>query len=172
MGDQMKRGILDQWLWEPGPVKLFVAIWVCIPVVLTGVFYAFQGTKALYVLIFTAMGPLFWLVFGSVGKKVENLCRSTAPDEGSPIQSLIVSGMIQSPGIALLKNEELVLRPIVGSEVSVRFADMESVNEVRFFNGKLLIGKTGFWLSVPGRKRLGVAVPNSVADLLREQLGK
>jgi len=46
-----------------------------------------------------------------------------------------------------------------------------SYREVRFFNGQLLLFKRGFWFTVGGSSRLGVAVPKSYAELLRKCLG-
>jgi hypothetical protein len=51
-----------------------------------------------------------------------------------------------------------------------RLGEIASFREVRFFNGQLLVFKTGFRLTAPGRSRLGVAVGNSYAELLRSQL--
>ena len=47
---------------------------------------------------------------------------------------------------------------------------LQSVRELTWFNGSLLIGKKGFWFSVPGHSRLACAVPNSYVDEFRAWL--
>ena len=91
-------------------------------------------------------------------------------DEGEAIPSLIVDGFLQSPGITVLRPDSMLFRPIAGKPVEVRWEEIKSFREVRWFNGTRLFGKTGFWIDVPGRSRLGVALPASSAKVLRQHL--
>jgi hypothetical protein len=169
--EKSKESVFQKWLWEPELLRIFVAALIFIPSALAVAFYPFLGTKALYILAFAFMGLGAWIVYGIVGKRVQALRRSVAPDEGEPVDSLIVNGVIQSPGIALLKEDELLLVPIVGKSVAVPLADITSVRETVWYNGSRLFFKKGFWLNIPGRSRLGVAVSNSSADIFRKRLG-
>ncbi|HEY44507.1 MAG TPA: hypothetical protein G4O11_11055 [Anaerolineae bacterium] len=166
-----KDSIFQKWLWEPELLRIFVAAWILIPGALAVAFYPVLGTKASWILVFALMGFGAWIVYGIVGKRVQALRNSVPPDEGEPVDSLIVNGIIQSPGIALLKKDELLLIPIVGKRVAVPLADVKSVRETIWYNGSLLFFKKGFWLNIPGRRRLGVAVSNSSAASFRKRLG-
>ncbi len=169
--EKSKESVFQKWLWEPELLRIFVAALILIPGALTAAFYPFLGTKAFYILAFASMGFGAWIVYGVVGKRVQALRSSVPADGGEPVDSLIVNGVIQSPGIALLKEDELLLVPIVGKRVAVPLADIKSVRETTWYNGSLLLLKKGFWLNIPGRSRLGVAVSNSSAGIFRKRLG-
>ena len=165
-----KGSILDRWLWESQALGVFVGLMVLASVVLIGILYPILGSKAFFALVFAGVGLVCGIVYGIAGRKVEKLRASIPAEEGEGIQSLIVNGIIQAPGITIIKDDEIVLRPIVGERLTIRRGEIASFREVRFFNGQLLVFKTGFRLTVPGRSRLGVAVGNSYAELLRSRL--
>jgi hypothetical protein len=139
--EKSKESVFQKWLWEPELLRVFVAALILIPSALTVGFYPLLGTKALCILAFASMGFGAWIVYGVVGKRVQALRSSVAPDEGEPVDSLIVNGVIQSPGIALLKKDELLLVPIVGKRVAVPLADIKAVRETTWYNGSRLFFK-------------------------------
>ena len=112
-------------------------------------------------------GLLFRLIYGIVGKKVEQLARSVPRDGEDPVHALIVNGILQAPGLATIKDNGIVVEPISGERVAVHLADIASVHEVFWFNGAGRLYKVGFWLSVLARQRLGVAISRVHADAWR-----
>jgi len=96
-----------------------------------------------------------------VGRKVRLLRDSLSTEGGEIVESLIVIGRVQSPGVAELRENELVLAPIVGEGVSVDLGELASVRRVRFFNGKSLVWKR--WLVLRASPPLGFAVEDTVA---------
>ncbi len=109
------------------------------------------------------IGLVFFIIYRVVGRKVTVLQRSFDSSGGEIEESLIVDGFLQSPGIIVLKESEIEMAQIIGNRITIFKAEIESGRECKFFNGALLLGKTGFWLTIPGRGRLGFAVANSVA---------
>ena len=166
------RGMREQWIWERGPLRVLVAATLLLPLVVTLALYLAVGAKAFVALVFCCMGPVFWVAYRVVGRKVEELRETLSAGESEAIASLIVDGLLQSPGITVLDSDALQLRPIAGQPVEVRWEEIKSFREVRWFNGTRLFGKTGFWIDVPGRSRLGVAMPASSATALRQRLQK
>lgn len=164
------RSIWEQWLWERRPLTAFVAATVLLPLAAALALYPAIGAKGLLLLSFCLIGLVSWMVYGVVGRKVQRLREAVPADEGEAGASLIVNGMLQSPGVAIMRPEALRLRPIVGQPVEVRWEEIESFREVRWFNGTCLLGKIGFWIDVPGRSRLGVALSATSAALLRQRL--
>ena len=142
-------------------LKAFVVVAVAIPTLVCCVLLPFIGSKALLSLIFVGVGPVFGVIYGLVGKKVARLCDSIPPHLGTAMPGLIVQGAIQSPGMVIQGTESLILQPIVGKRSETKLSEIASVREVTCFNGSLLVGKTGFRLTVPDRRRLACAVPNS-----------
>jgi len=157
--------ITEQWLWNR---KLQTALFAAISLV--GVlfacgFYFVSGNRNWLWLApgLFLIGLVFFIIYRIVGGKVTVLRHSFDSSEGEIEESLIVDGFLQSPGIIVLKESEIEMAQIVGNRITVSNAEIESVRECKFFNGALLLGKTGFWLTIPGRGRLGFALANSVA---------
>ncbi len=165
-----RRSLIDRWLWEAPALRVFVPVAAAVPVLVCGILLPFVGPKALFALIFLCFAPIFGIVYRVVGKRVDLARDSVSQNEGTMMPALIVQGMIQSPGVVTVGPESLTLRPIAGDRADIRIEDIASVREVRWFNGTLLVGKTGFWLTVPGHSRLGCAVPDSCAAALRTRL--
>ncbi len=164
------RSVWEQWLWERELLRVAVAVMILVPAVVALALYPAVGAKAFVALVFCCIGAVIWLVFGIVGRKVDKVRESVPAGDGEAIASLIVDGLWQSPGITVLLPDGLQLRPIFGQPVEVRWDEIESFREVRWFNGTRFYTKVGFWFGVPGRSRLGVALLASAAKVLRQHL--
>ncbi|MCA9426108.1 MAG: hypothetical protein KC994_13590 [Candidatus Omnitrophica bacterium] len=161
------RSIFHQWLWEPAPLAIFVTFFLVAPAGLTLGLFPRLGAYSLFCLFSMLIGFGSWITYGIVGKKVRALERELATEENHPVQGLIVNGFIQSPGVILLGENKIALHPIVGDPVTVPLDEIQSFRERNYFNGSLLIFKTGFRLIVPTHKRLGFAIPKSHAGPFR-----
>jgi hypothetical protein len=165
-----EKKLSECWLWEEKALRIFVGCFILIPPVIAVMAYPIQGPKSGYICFFSGIGLLFWLLYGMVGKKVDAVRRSLDGDGGEIVDSLMVNGKVQSPGIAVLRESELELWPVIGQSVTVSLRDIVAVRETRWFNGTGLCGKRGIWITIPGRGRLGFAVAKSVAKRWRSRL--
>jgi hypothetical protein len=156
------------WLWEDR--KLTVLLVITVVVVPVTYLLTSSVTGPYFALGAAAMGAGFYVVYKIVGNKVKKLYDDVDFDTDEVSDALMVNGMIQSPGIAVLRESEMDLIPIVGDAVAVKFDDVTEIKEVKAFNGSVLWGKKGFWFTIPGRARLGFAVSDSVADQWRSRL--
>ena len=93
---------------------------------------------------------------------MRSLKQTVRADGGEVVESLIVIGKIQAPGVAILKETELVLVPIVGQPRALRLDELENLRIESFFNGKTLVWKR--WLVLSAKPRLGFALPKAVAN--------
>jgi len=162
-----KRPLIDHWLWEPPMLKTFVLTAIGIPVVISCILFFLIGTKGLIALTFACFGPIFAIIYGRVGKRISQLSDEVSTTEGKIIPGLIVRGIMESAGVIVLGQNSLIIQPVIGKRSEVSRSQLASVREVTWFNGQLLIGKTGFWFSIPGTWRFACAVPNSYADDFR-----
>ena len=160
----------EKWLWDPAPLRILVGGWILLWVILALASYPLLGMKSLHFLWGIWAGPFFWVVYRSVGGGVERLCQEASASGFEAVPSLIVSGLLQRPGIIILEPDILILHGVRGKRITIPWRDITAYREVRWFNGTRYFCKTGFWLTVPGRDRLGVAVPDSSAELLRRHL--
>jgi len=166
-----KRLLLwERWLWEPEGRLFFVALLIIPSILLALLFYPWRGILGIVILVPLFVAAITWVVYHFVGSKVHTLYQSLKNMEGELFHSLIVNGLLHSPGLALLRENELVLVPIVGQKVTVLLSEIESFRTSSWFNGRLHLGKTAFWLNIPGRGRLGFAIARSVAAKWRERL--
>ena len=157
-------------MWQPGPawVMAAAAALVVLPVAIA--LYAVQGFSGAALLL--AVGGASILLLIAIGHRVGKLRQSLDARDYDVVDALIVRGILQSPGIAGLGREELVLIPVVGSRISIPYHEIRGCEETLWFNGALLIGKTGFWLTLPSSERTGIALPDSRANALRVKLNQ
>lgn len=162
----------EQWMWNREARGIWLwAFFVC-GLALTGVLYPSQGHAALLVglLPFLGSGVFIGLLYRYVGKKVEALRRSLADERGDMTEALAQIGGSQSPAIAIVRDEELILVPLVGERLAIPFADIKSVREGRNMYGKGFLWKRAFLIEAPQSERIGFAVAPSVADRWRRRL--
>lgn len=164
MAEESPMRFRDKFMWHPDVLKFTMACPTVLALILALALYLCQGTYSITLILVAGMGFLFLAIFGFVGWKVAALRKKIAHEPGEKSDCLMVNGTIQSPGIAVLRDKELLLIPIVGKAVTLPFSDILSIQKSSCFNGKLLIFKKGLWLEVPDKKRMGFAVPTRLAE--------
>ena len=67
--------------------------------------------------------------------------------------------MLQTPGIAHLGDSQLILKPLVGKQISIPLGDIQQIRERKWYNGQGYWGQTIFF-EVPALRqwRLGFGV--------------
>ena len=159
----MSKPWKDTWPWEPS----FRATWYLGAAGISLMFVALAwpqfGVGALWWLLVALAGPFMAGVYGAVGSRVAALEQHFAGDPGEVVQTLLVIGTLQSPGVAVLRESELTLAAITGREITVPLGGIENVQESGRLPGKGLIGKRAFLFSAPEEKRLAFAVTRDVA---------
>jgi hypothetical protein len=160
----LKNDIYDYWMWNRKPQRILMVAFVVGAVVLAAATYPALGPSSMFFLLLLLIGPFVCAIYGFVGKKVQALKETFSASDGELAECLMVNGRIQSPGIAVLGEKDLTLAPIVGERVTLKLSDIRSYRKVRFFNGKTLIGKRGFYLDAGLPKRLGFAVVGGIAQ--------
>ena len=167
----MKTSIIEKWLWEREAMKTFASTAMIISLILACMLYFPLGFGALWIIPGLGLFVLFFiLVYGTIGKKIAALSQSLTKHSGKIAQGLIVNGVIQSPGIVIMREKEIDLVPIAGERLVVPLDSVAAVREVKWFNGSRLWGKTGFWLDVPDQSRLGFAIGATIATQWSKRL--
>lgn len=110
------------------------------------------------------MGTMFFVIYRRVGTKMDSLRRRVAQNPELQSDCLMLRGSIQSPAVAQIFDDRLLLTPLVGEIVEVPLEGL-AVKEVSGrFNGAVYPGATAFWLECPEvSSRLAFAVPNGEA---------
>ncbi len=161
------KDLRDMWMWQAPLLSVTVGVFVLVPILIACVLYPSRGVMGLMALPFASIGVAGGLVYGWVVRRVARLRQSASAEEGEAVYGLIVNGIIQSPGVVVLKAGVIEFLPIVGKPLTIPVEAIDSVRTCRWFNGTYYLWKTGFWLKVLGRDRLGFAVATSLAGKWR-----
>jgi hypothetical protein len=159
----MKR-LRDKWPWNAEVLNAILLIPSLIGIVLTAIFYPFAGAQSLWFLSAVVAGVVFRLMYGVVGKKVTKLKAEYRGDPGEVVEGLLVVGIIQAPGIAILRSDELELVPIAGKGYTIPLNELEVFKEGHMLPGKYVWGKRAFILKSHLKKRLAFAVEESIGE--------
>ena len=170
MDNRSEMRYLDLWLWQSRFYKpLFLALLMA-DLILGLLLGGLLGQEGLAVLAGVPVIGLFWLVYGWVGLRMDRLRAGEDRSGAEVLDCLIVNGLFQSPGLAEIAGDRLILQPLFGKRIEVPLASIMALRRVRWFNGSLLIGKRGFILKVEGYSRLGLAIAASRAPLWQGRL--
>jgi hypothetical protein len=159
-------------MWNREARSIWLWVLIVSGVVLGAILYQSLGAAGLavgflpFLLTCAIVGPMY----GYVGRKVRALRESLAGEEGDMAEGLAQIGNIQAPAIAIMKETELVLVPMVGKRLTVPLDDIESVREAGNMYGKGFLWKRAFLVEAPQKKRIGFAVAPSVAARWRDRL--
>ena len=76
-------------------------------------------------------------------------------------EGILVHGVTESPAIIQSGDDRLVITPLLGEQLDIRFSDIQRVNERKFYNGTYYFMRNGaFDFKVTGRpERIGIIVP-------------
>ncbi len=154
----------DKWPWNAEALRAILLIPLLVGIVLAATLYPLAGVNSLWFLSAVVAGVVFRLMYGVVGKKVNKLKSEYMGDPGEIVEGLLVVGIIQAPGIAILRNDELVLVPIMGEGYTIPLNELEVFKEGHMLPGKYVWGKRAFILKPHLKKRLAFAVEESIGE--------
>ncbi len=162
----------EQWLWNKLFLKLYIALPAITAIALIPNLYPEYGLKSFYFLLFIPTGTALWFIYTNIGKKVTILMKCKSAQNGEAVESLLVIGKKQSPGIAILREDVLILIPIIGRRRKYKLESIRSIKKDHWLPGKFLWGKMVFHLQTSSATTIAFAVPESVGKRWYEQLTK
>lgn len=161
----------EKWIWDWDVLKYCSALPVALTAMLGGGLYPLLGKQALLMLGVAAAYTLVGLSFWAVGYKIRKLHRSLEVGvESESAESLIVHGVEQSPGVAVLRQAELLLARLEGEPIAVALEDIRGVEHVTWLNGRKLWGKKGLVLETISHGKVGLALPRSIGERWAKRL--
>ena len=152
----------EKWPWNGEFLRLMLLLPSVMGIAASVALFPFAGFHALWFLTAILVGAVLYLTFGGAGRRVENLKRELQNEPGDMAEGLLVIGKVHSPGIAVLRESELVLAPIVGERRVFPLETIDVIGEGRWLPGKYVWGKRAFTLNASSMKPLAFAVPESV----------
>jgi hypothetical protein len=160
----------DRWLWDTSYVVAFTLAPVVISATLIPLLLPLVGKRAFFIMLLEVVGLLFAAVYGLVGHRVRRL-KATLPKSDAEIaEALIFRRPLTSPGVTVLHASRLELFRVIGEPIIVPIADIASISEARWFNGRRLLWKRCFELDLNNGQRVNVAVPEPFGRRWRASL--
>lgn len=162
----------DRWLWDKSFVVAFTLVPAVIFTILIPPLFLLIGKRAFFLMLLEVVGLWFAAIYGIVGHRVRRIKVTLPKSDGEMAEALIFRRPLTSPGVAVLQAGRLELFRVAGEPIIVPFADIVSLREVRWFNGKMLWGKRGFEMDLQNGQRVGVAVPEPFGRRWRALLSR
>ena len=157
----MKR-LREQWPWNDGFLKLMLIVPSLIGIAAAVVTYPSGGVHALWFLAGIPIAVLLRLMYGAVGKRIRQLKSEYRDDPGEVVEGLLVIGKIQSPGLAILRDNELMLVPMAGKACTIPLSELKLFREGRMLPGKYVWGKRAFIFMPYLQKRIAFAIEETI----------
>ena len=114
---------------------------------------------SLHMMWFFLMPIGFYVMNSVVGLLVDRLRKKLPLVSLLQTDCIIVNNAPQTPGIAHLGDERLILKPLAGKQISISLSDIQQFKERKWYNGQGFWGQTIFF-EFPALKqwRLGFGV--------------
>jgi len=158
------KRLREQWPWNPGFLRLMPVVPSTIGIVAAAASYPAAGAQALWFLSAIPVGMLLRGIYGAVGRRVERLGAAYENEPGDVAEGLLVTGKVQSPGLAVLRSGELVLVPLVGEGCTIPLDELQLLKEGRTLQGKYVWGKRAFILRPHAGKRVAFAIAETIGE--------
>ncbi len=154
----------EKWSWNKELLRFFLIIPTVLGILFAVVFYFYVGINSLWFLCSILVGAMLRLIYGVVGKRVDQLKEQFSNDPGEVVDALTVIQKIESPGIAILRNDELVIINILKRRATIPLDKIKILREGHMLPGKHLLFKRAFILNASFKNRLAFAVAASVGE--------
>ena len=135
---------------------LYILVLICVTL---GVVYVTSGWMSFHMFWLFLMPAGFYAIYLVVDLLVDRLRKKLPPGPVLQTDCIIVNNVVQTPGIAHLRGDQLILKPLAGKQISIPISDIQQIRERRWYNGQGYWGQTIFF-EFPAMKqwRLGFGV--------------
>ena len=149
----------NKWVWES--VVYYVLIFVAL-IFFTGIHLFSQfNYYALFILLLFIPVLIFFYRQQKTNKLVEVLKGCISAQNGEVVASLLYFKNKSIPGIAILRDDVIILIPIFGRRHKIFFDKLKSIKEVNNMPGEWLLGKRVFNIEFETKPSVLFAVPES-----------
>lgn len=151
-------------LFPVGMLLVFEAVFVGVLLILQITLRGKHFAPVVYVLpplIGPLVAGLYLVVYLCVAGKVKARRALVRQSPDFESEGIVVHGMTESPAIIQSIDNEIVITPVLGEQLTITLSDLEKVQERHFYNGTAYWGdNAAFSLDVRGHdERIGFVVP-------------
>jgi len=165
-----KPKLREKWFWNRDLSVAVITISSSMIVVAILLLFPIISIHALWLLPALLFSFLPGIIFGIVGKKIEDLKKKYDDEKGEMEESLMVIGNIHSPGIVILQEETIILVPLAGNLLILSLENISEIKEGKWLPGKYLFGKKVFTFNYPDTGRVAFAVAETTGSRWSEYL--
>jgi hypothetical protein len=150
----------NNWIWESA--IYFAFIFVAIILLASLYFFPQFNFASLFILVFLIPTFIFFNHYQKINKMIGVLKGCISAQNGEVVASLLYFRNKAIPGIAILRDNVIILIPIFGRRHKIFFDKFKSVKEVNKMPGKWLLDKHVFNIEFETKPPVLFAVPDSV----------
>lgn len=153
----------SQWPWSNSVLLLYLLVSASLAVFLALILFPLIGVLSLFSLLIFATGLLLWRSYTRINQQVRVLLDCKSAQNGEVTESLLMIGQEQSPGVAILREDVLILIPTRGRRRKLPLEKIQAIDLSGSLGGKYLWGKTGLRLTTDSSTPLAFALPKTMA---------
>ena len=154
--------LFEQWPWNALFLKLYVIAPIAISLLLTGLFYPLYHTYTFIILLIIPCGLFIYFSFSPINKQINTLLACISAQNGEAVEALLLINEKQSPGIAILRDDVIILIPVDSRRRKLPLADIKNIIANTRLPDKQLISKTVFTLTTQKDSQYIFAVSRSI----------
>ncbi len=150
----------NKWVWELAVyyVLIFIAL-----IFFTGLYlFSHFNFYALFILFLLIPVIFLFIRYQKINKLVAVLKGCISAQNGEVVASLLYFKNKSIPGIAILRDDVIILIPVFGRRHKIFFDKLKVIKEVNSMPGEWLLGKRVFNIEFEKKPSVLFAVPGSV----------
>jgi serine/threonine protein kinase len=152
----------DRWPWDATFLSCLTVALIPIPLILTACLVPVLGRRAWFFLFLELIPLLNAVIYFAILRRIDRLWLKVSPGARELAEGLLATRSLQTPCLAALANDRLELLGVTGQPITIPLSDIQSVTEIRWFNGKRLWWKRGLKIDRRGAPPVLIALAGSV----------
>ena len=157
------KSFKELWPWNKAFLRVFIWLPTGFGFLTSALLFPSYGLHALWFSTAIFVSLLLYVIYGTVGYKIQKIKNDYSGEEGEVAEALLVLGALQSPGIIIFKRDAIKLIPIIGKPLELKLSDIQSVKTGRWLPGKYVWGKRAFTIANNEKDRIAFAVGELIA---------
>ena len=164
--------LYNLWPWNKTYLHSYVVVSFLSAIFLTLLFHSVISDLSFIFLLLIPVGILIHNFYAKIAANIKILKNCKSAQNGEVVESLLAIGHKPSPGVAILRNDVLILIPIKGRRKKIKLENIQSVENTPRFLMPFIWGKSIFKLTTDHSVSMTFALPATIANRWYEQLSR
>ena len=162
--------LFERWPWDQQRLLTVTTLMAFVIVLMIFILFQRYGVYALFTLFTTPTIIIYFIKNNRIRKKVAVLKSCKSAQNGEVVDSMLLFNRRPSPGVAIMRENEMVLIPIDGRRRKLQLPKVISIQSGNSLPGIFLLKKTVITLEMDNTHTLRFIVPFSTGRRWTQQL--